>query len=106
MTHEIVRNAADARWEAEGRPEAQHEKHPREVEPEFRKGSTQTWLADHGGGMSPPTSTGSIEEEQVQEPSNDWPAADGGGQADGIPSPSGNPADRDMSIKVATEVKV
>lgn len=106
MTHAIVRNAADARGEAEGRPEAQHEKHRREVEPEFRKGSTQTWSADHGGGMSPPTSTGSIEEEQVQEPSNDWPAADGGGQTDAIPSPGGSPADRDTSKKITSEAEL
>ena len=43
---------------------------------EDKKAAPQTWSADHGGGVSPPTSTGTIDEEQVHEPSNDWPAAD------------------------------
>lgn len=50
-------------------------------------GGPQTWSADHGGGVSPPTSTGSINEEQVHEPANDWPAADGHPVADPSPSP-------------------
>lgn len=41
------------------------------------KNDTQTWSADHGGGVSPPTSPGTLDEEQVHEPSNDWPAAEG-----------------------------
>ncbi|MDQ1194614.1 hypothetical protein [Agrobacterium sp. SORGH_AS 787] len=44
---------------------------------EDNKAVPQTWSADHGGGVSPPTSTGTVDEEQVHEPSNDWPAADG-----------------------------
>ena len=44
---------------------------------EDNKTAPQTWSADHGGGVSPPTSTGTVDEEQVHEPSNDWPAADG-----------------------------
>ncbi|MGN8171866.1 hypothetical protein [Agrobacterium cavarae] len=42
-----------------------------------KKATPQTWSADHGGGVSPPTSTGTVDKEQVHEPSNDWPAADG-----------------------------
>lgn len=47
-----IREDAYARWEAEGRPDGQHERHWREAS-EARKntGLPQTWSADHGGGV-------------------------------------------------------
>ena len=74
MDEEAIRKAAHAKWEAEGRPDGQGDRHWREAQEEHAS-SVQTWSADHGGGVSPPSSTGSVEEEQVHEPSNDWPAA-------------------------------
>lgn len=77
MDQEEIRKLAHAKWEAEGRPEGQHDRHWQEAEQETPHGNTpQTWSADHSGGVSRPTSTGSVEDEQVQEPANDWPAAD------------------------------
>lgn len=77
MDRDAVSRLAHAKWEAEGRPEGQHERHWAEAERETSQGSSpQTWSSDHDGGVSPPTSTGSVNDEQVEEPSNDWPAAD------------------------------
>ncbi|MEB2846758.1 DUF2934 domain-containing protein [Endobacterium cereale] len=73
-----IRAAAHAKWEAEGKPDGQHVRHWSDAEREIggnATGAAQTWSGDHHGGVSPPTSTGSVEHEQVQEPSNDWPAA-------------------------------
>lgn len=79
MDQEEIRKLAHARWEAEGRPEGQHDRHWQEAEHEASHGNNpQTWSADHNGGVCPPTSTGLVEDEQVQEPANDWPAADDG----------------------------
>jgi hypothetical protein len=92
MTNEDeIRKSAHARWEAEGRPDGQHDRHWSEAEKAFgdKASSPQTWSGDHHAGVSPPTSTGSVEDEQVEEPANDWPAADPPA-ADGnntIPSP-------------------
>lgn len=75
MTDEDIRNSAYAKWEAEGRPDGQGERHWLEAEQQLGR-TPQTWSADHGGGVSPPTSTGSVEDEQVVEPANDWPGAE------------------------------
>lgn len=75
---DAIRNAALSKWEAEGRPDGQHDRHLGEAEKEVggnATGAAETWSGNHHGGVSPPTSTGSVEQEQVQEPSNDWPAA-------------------------------
>ncbi len=55
-----IREDAYARWEAEGRPEGQHERHWREAnEARNNAGLPQTWSADHGGGVgSAPASSG------------------------------------------------
>ena len=89
MNQEAIRQSADARWEAQGRPDGQHDRHWFGAEQGASGVETpQTWSADHGGGVSPPTSTGSVEDEQVEEPANDWPAADGGeaDTSDAIPA--------------------
>jgi hypothetical protein len=75
---DAIRDASHSKWEAEGRPEGSHDRHWPEAKKEIggnATGAAQTWSGDHHGGVSPPTSTGSVEDEQVQEPSNDWPAA-------------------------------
>lgn len=75
---DAIRNAAYSKWEAEGRPNGQHDRHWSEAEKDiggYATGDAQTWSGDHHGGVSPPTSAGSAEDEQVQEPSNDWPVA-------------------------------
>lgn len=86
-----IRDVAHAKWEAEGKPDGQHERHWREAEKEIGGNATglaQTWSGDHHGGVSPPTSTGSVEDEQVQEPSNEWPAAaDPSQDGNSVPSP-------------------
>ncbi|WP_312406920.1 DUF2934 domain-containing protein [Rhizobium sp.] len=82
MDLEQIRKLAHAKWEAEGRPKGQQDRHWREAEHEASHGnSPQTWSADRGGGVSPPTSTGLVENEQVQEPANDWPAAGDGDES-------------------------
>lgn len=76
---DAIRDAAHAKWEVEGKPEGQLERHGSEAEKEIggnATGAAQTWSGEHHNGISPPTSTGSVDDEQVQEPSNDWPAAD------------------------------
>jgi hypothetical protein len=48
-----IRKDAYRRWEDEGRPEGQHERHWREAEEAHRTNSTgrqQTWSPAHGGG--------------------------------------------------------
>lgn len=65
MSEEEVRRFAYAKWEAEGRPEGQQERHWREAEMELRS-----------GGEARPHS------EAIEEASNNWPAAeDGAGSA-------------------------
>jgi len=52
-----IRKDAYKRWEDEGRPEGQHERHWREAEEAHRSKSSptpQTWSSDHGGGVVPP----------------------------------------------------
>lgn len=52
-----IRKDAYKRWEDEGRPEGQHERHWREAEEAHRSkssGTPQTWSSDHGGGVFPP----------------------------------------------------
>jgi len=52
-----IRKTAYKRWEDEGRPEGQHERHWREAEEAHRSnssGTPQTWSSDHGGGVVPP----------------------------------------------------
>ncbi|EJC84184.1 response regulator containing CheY-like receiver domain and AraC-type DNA-binding domain [Rhizobium leguminosarum bv. trifolii WSM2297] len=55
---EKIQQAAYARWEAEGRPAGQHERHWREAKEDFSSRSTgipQTWSSDHGGGVTTPS---------------------------------------------------
>lgn len=90
MDQEEIRKLAHAKSEAEGRRDGQHDRHWREAEQEASHGTApQTWSADRGGGVFPPTSTGLVEDEQVQEPANDWPGAD-----DGRADTTLQPADR------------
>ncbi|CAN7684988.1 DUF2934 domain-containing protein [Rhizobium sp. LjRoot30] len=60
-----IREDAYARWEAEGRPDGQHERHWREASDALRStGTPQTWSADHGDGVSasdPPSGKSSDE---------------------------------------------
>jgi hypothetical protein len=55
MNDDKVHKAAYARWEAEGRPDGEHERHWREAEDETRDSLPQTWSSDHSGGVSPAT---------------------------------------------------
>ncbi|WP_405049549.1 DUF2934 domain-containing protein [Rhizobium sp. BE258] len=57
MDDEEIRKAAYRRWEAEGRPEGQHERHWHEAEAELKRTSTgtQTWSSDHTEGVAPPS---------------------------------------------------
>lgn len=56
MSKEEISRQAYARWEAEGRPDGQHERHWREAEEATRSsGAPQTWSSDHAGGVSPKT---------------------------------------------------
>ncbi len=56
MSKEEISRQAYARWEAEGRPDGQHERHWREAEEATRSsGKPQTWSSDHAGGVSPKT---------------------------------------------------
>jgi hypothetical protein len=56
---DIIRSNAYARWEAEGRPDGQHDRHWQEASEALKtSGLPQTWSADHGGGVgatSPPS---------------------------------------------------
>ncbi|MEV4609893.1 DUF2934 domain-containing protein [Neorhizobium sp. LMR1-1-1.1] len=57
-----IREDAYARWEAEGRPEGQQERHWREASEALKNtGLPQTWSADHGGGVG--SSAGSSTEQ-------------------------------------------
>lgn len=78
MNHDKIREAAYKRWEDDGRPEGEHERHWREAEDEHQKstGSPQTMPSDHNAGVSPPTTSDNAAGSQPEEPSNDWPAAD------------------------------
>ncbi|MBW9089354.1 DUF2934 domain-containing protein [Rhizobium wenxiniae] len=58
---ENIREDAYARWEAEGRPDGQHERHWREANQERNGKLPQTWSADRGGGLG--SSSGSSEEQ-------------------------------------------
>jgi hypothetical protein len=53
-----IREDAYARWEAEGRPEGQHERHWTEASNAHERstGTPRTWSADHGGGVGPDSS--------------------------------------------------
>lgn len=54
MRNEEISKEAYARWEAEGRPDGQHERHWREAEEATRSSALpQTWSSDHAGGVSP-----------------------------------------------------
>ncbi len=60
---DAIRNAAHAKWEAEGRADGQHGRHWSEAEKEVSghsTGAAEIWSGDHHGGVSPPTSTGSV----------------------------------------------
>ena len=49
---DIIRADAYARWEAEGRPDGQHDRHWQEASEAVKNsGLLQTWSADHGGGV-------------------------------------------------------
>ena len=61
MDEEKTKKAAYAKWEAEGRPQGQHDRHWREAEAELLGTSTgvpQTWSSDHSGGVTPPSGRG------------------------------------------------
>lgn len=52
MNNEEISRQAYARWEAEGRPDGQHERHWREAEEATRLNALpQTWSSDHAGGV-------------------------------------------------------
>ncbi|MGA1834328.1 DUF2934 domain-containing protein [Rhizobium wenxiniae] len=64
-----IREDAYARWEAEGRPEGQHERHWTEASEAHNRstGKPQTWSADHGGGVgSDSRGSGSQNDEGVR----------------------------------------
>ena len=91
MSEEETRKAAYAKWEAEGRPEGQHERHWREAENEARAKAgelPQTWSSDHGGGVSPPSGG----------------EGQGGSTSDAIPS-GGNDPDSFKPGELASENK-
>lgn len=47
-----IREDAYARWEAENRPDGQHERHWREASDALRSiGTPHAWSADHGDGV-------------------------------------------------------
>jgi hypothetical protein len=75
MDDEEIRKIAHRKWEEEGRPEGAQERHWREAEDENWRsaGTPQTMLSDHYSGVSPPS--GERQDQEVDEPSNDWPAA-------------------------------
>ncbi|MBW6425569.1 DUF2934 domain-containing protein [Rhizobium sp. XQZ8] len=77
MDDEKIREIAHRRWEQEGRPEGQHDRHWREAEQEH-SGTTQTMPSDHNSGVSPTSRSEGVPhgEQDVEEPSNDWPLAD------------------------------
>jgi hypothetical protein len=57
-----IRKAAYKKWEDEGRPEGQHERHWQEAEAAVLGNSTgtpQTWSSDHSGGVTPLSETDS-----------------------------------------------
>lgn len=54
-----IRQKAYEKWEAEGRPEGQHERHWIEAKAELEGSSedlTETLSSEHGGGVVPPSS--------------------------------------------------
>lgn len=56
MSKEEISRQAYLRWEAEGRPDDQHERHWREAEEATQSNALpQTWSSDHAGGISPKT---------------------------------------------------
>lgn len=56
MSKEEISRQAYARWEAEGRPDGQHERHWREAEEATQSSALpQTWSSDHAGAVSPKT---------------------------------------------------
>jgi len=63
---------AYSKWEAEGRPEGQHERHWREAQQEHGSHGAlpQTWSADHGGGVAASTPPRSFESEEGIRPQN------------------------------------
>lgn len=67
MKEEEIRKAAYAKWEAEGRPDGAHERHWHEAVDELRSASPGG-TGKSNSGISDPI--------RVQEPSNEWPAAD------------------------------
>lgn len=51
-----IREMAYSRWEAEGRPDGQQERHWREASEMLKNsGAPQTWSADHAGGVGSTT---------------------------------------------------
>jgi len=57
MEEENIRKAAFHKWEAEGRPNGQHDRHWSEAQQEIegkRTGVPQTWSSDDAGGVVPP----------------------------------------------------
>jgi hypothetical protein len=57
MEEQIKRKAYE-KWEAEGRPTGQHDRHWIEAEAEVKQGSgdlPNTWSSDHSGGVAAPS---------------------------------------------------
>ncbi|WP_312407689.1 DUF2934 domain-containing protein [Rhizobium sp.] len=49
---DLIRSNAYARWEAEGRPDGQHDRHWQEASEALDNSRLpQTWSSDHGGGV-------------------------------------------------------
>lgn len=73
MNEDTIKKAAYEKWEAEGRPEGQHQRHWREAEEEFHANNLpQTSSADHHAGVVPP-SGGDLETDEAHEIENDLP---------------------------------
>lgn len=59
MTDDDVRKAAYEKWEREGRPEGQQERHWLEAEKELKSdpdGLPKTWTSDGSSSVAPPSS--------------------------------------------------
>jgi hypothetical protein len=63
-----IREAAYKKWEAEGRPDGQHERHWQEASEAHGSpsGIPQTWSADHGGGVGASRQSSNIESEGIR----------------------------------------
>ncbi|EPE96510.1 DUF2934 domain-containing protein [Rhizobium grahamii] len=67
MTEEKIRNEAYKRWEAEGRPDGQAERHWLDAEKETSKDGKlpETWSSDQSGGVVPAEETDSAASDAI-----------------------------------------